>query len=329
MSDNLLSVKELKTYFYTSRGVIKAVDDVNIEVGKNQAVGLVGESGSGKSVTARSIMGLVPNPPGRIVNGEIYFQGVDLLKLKEAQLRKYRGKDISIIFQDPISFLNPVMKIGDQLAEAIQAHQRKKPDREALEDILKLVGFSQDIRIWERYPHELSGGMCQRVLIAMALLSKPSLLIADEPTTALDVTIQVQILKLISNLRDELGMALLLITHDMGIMVEVCDYVYIMYAGKVMERGDVFSIFEKPSNPYTQGLLNTIPSIEKYQETLNTIKGTIPDLASLPPGCRFSPRCSKIRKICTQKEPPINTIDAGKKHYSFCWIGTKEYEQYA
>jgi len=326
ISGKFLSIRNLKTHFFTSHGVVTAVDDVSIEIDRSQMVGLVGESGCGKTITGRSILNLVPNPPGRIVGGQIIYEGVDLLKISIDQMRHYRGNKISMVFQDPLGYLNPVLKIGKQISEAITLHQGRKHVSRIMPDILELVGFPRSVRIWERYPHELSGGMRQRVLLAMALSCEPNLLIADEPTTALDVTIQAQILDLIKNICNEKKMALLLITHDFGIVAEICDYIYVMYAGKIVESADVFSLFEKPHHPYTQGLLDSVLSIEEYKENLKTIDGIVPNLISLPPGCRFAPRCKKARGICFQQDPPKVVVDPDGNHHSFCWIGRAEYK---
>jgi oligopeptide/dipeptide ABC transporter ATP-binding protein len=326
MPDPLLSVKDLTTHFFTSRGQVKAVDGVSLEIFPGEAVGLVGESGSGKSITAFSIMRLVPSPPGRILNGEVLFDGQNLLDLSIDEMRSYRGRELSMVFQDPMAYLNPVMKVGDQIAEAVRLHQGADRAKTVVPEILDLVGFPPASRIWERYPHELSGGMRQRVLLAIALSCRPKLLIADEPTTALDVTIQAQVLELIKKLRGEFDMALLLITHDLGIVADMCDRVYVMYAGRVIEHGDVFSIFERPSHPYTQGLLDAALTIDEYRDTLRTIEGTVPDLVSPPIGCRFAPRCPYAHEVCVDTYPRPVTIQKDPVHQSYCWIGQPEYE---
>lgn len=324
MNNFLLQIKELKTWFFTSRGTVKAVDGVNLEIAQGETVGLVGESGCGKSVLARSIPRLLQHP-GRIVSGKILYQGTDLVKLPEEKIRRYRGNEISMIFQDPLGYLNPVMKVGDQIAESLRLFRKKENPQTLIPELFELVGFARSARIWERYPHELSGGMRQRVMIALAISCQPHLLIADEPTTALDVTIQAQVLNLLKQLCQELNMSMLLITHDLGIVADVCDRVYVMYAGRIVESADVFSIYENPSHPYTQGLLNASLSIEEFRDTLTTIEGTVPDPISLPEGCRFAPRCSQSRSICSREDPPCININEALQHRSFCWIGMPQY----
>lgn len=317
----LLKIQNLKTHFYTSDGVVRAVDDVSWELGEREVIGLVGESGCGKSVTALSILRLIPDPPGKIVDGEILFKGKNLLSLSLEDLRKIRGNDISMIFQEPMTSLNPVFTIGAQIAEAIQLHQ-KLNKKEALEkaiEMLKLVGIpSPETRVKE-YPHELSGGMKQRAMIAMALSCNPKILIADEPTTALDVTIQAQILDLMLKLKDEFDAAIVLITHDLGVIAETAQKVVVMYAGKVMEQANVNKIFENPLNPYTQGLLNSLPKIDTaHKQKLNTIPGIVPSLYDLPEGCKFSPRCGQVMDVCQQSEPELIEVNDG--HWSRCWL---------
>jgi len=324
MNNFLLEIKELKTWFFTSRGIVKAVDGVNLDIKPGEIVGLVGESGCGKSVLARSIPRLLQYP-GRIVSGKILYQGIDLTKLSNEKIRHYRGNEIAMIFQDPLGYLNPVIKVGEQIAEGLRLFRKNENPQTLVYDILELVGFPRSTRLWERYPHELSGGMRQRVMIALAISCQPRLLIADEPTTALDVTIQAQILNLLKRLCQELNMAMLLITHDLGIVAEVCDRVYVMYAGRIVESADVFSIFKNPFHPYTQGLLNASLSIEEFRDTLITIEGAVPDPISLPIGCRFAPRCSQSRSICTREDPPCITINEASQHQSFCWISMPQY----
>lgn len=322
MSEPLLNVQGLKTYYFTSIGVVKAVDGVNLTVNKGELVGLVGESGCGKSCTALSIMRLVPIP-GRIVGGNIIYKGRNLVKLREDEMRHIRGKEISIVFQDPSTFLNPLIKIGDQILENIFLHEWISPEqaKKRVIEVLNMVGMPNPERIVKFYPHELSGGMRQRAMIAMAIASNPSLLIADEPTTALDVTIQAQILELIKSLKEKLGLSILLITHDLGIVAELCDVVYVMYAGRIVESADVLTLFEKPKHPYTKGLLDSTLSIEEFKEIVSTIEGSVPNLINPPPGCRFHPRCKKAIDICEKKIPP--EIEIEPKHKVSCWLYVK------
>jgi oligopeptide/dipeptide ABC transporter ATP-binding protein len=316
-------VSGLKTYFYTSDGVVKAVDGVTFSVGKGESVGLVGESGCGKSCTALSIMRLIPIP-GKTIDGSVKLQNRDLLTVTEREIRDIRGKVISMIFQDPFTYLNPLMKVGDQIAEAILVHEQLPAQRvtNRVYDHLERVGMPSPQNVARLYPYELSGGMRQRVCIAMALATQPTLLIADEPTTALDVTIQAQILDLINRLREEMGISLLLITHDLGIIAETCDTVVVMYAGQTIERAEVYQLFEKPKHPYTIGLLNSTLSIEEFKETLTTIGGTVPSLIDPPSGCRFHPRCEHAMPICTQEQPLPVEVDAG--HIVACWLHRKD-----
>lgn len=322
--NKLLQVNNLKTCFYTSDGIVKAVDDVSWEVDEGEVIGIVGESGCGKSVSALAILRLVPEPPGKIVGGEILFKGQNLLMLSIKEMQKIRGNEISMIFQEPMTSLNPVFTIGDQIAETIQLHQKVKK-REALEkaiEMLNLVGMpSPDKRVNE-YPHELSGGMKQRAMIAMALSCNPQVLIADEPTTALDVTIQAQILDLMLKMKQEFRAAIVLITHDLGIIAETAQKVVVMYAGKVMEQADVIEIFDNPGHPYTQGLLNSLPKLNSvHKQKLSTIPGIVPGLYDLPVGCKFSPRCNHVMDICPQSEPDL--IELSKRHISRCWLHQK------
>ena len=313
MMENLLSVINLKTYFYTSMGIVKAVDDVDLRIDNGRSVGLVGESGCGKTMTALSIMRLVPRP-GRIISGKILFKDRNLLDLGEKEMRDIRGKQISMVFQDPMTYLNPVMKVKDQIAEVILLHQseskRKAKEKKVIE-VLKKVRIPSPSKVAEYYPHQLSGGMRQRILIAMALSCNPALLIADEPTTALDVTVQAQVLNLIKDLKKETGISLLLITHDLGIVADICDEVNVMYAGKIVEHADVFKLYENPLHPYTQGLLSSALSIDEFKETLTTIEGSVPDLINPPQGCRFNPRCKLARDNCRQKVPLPIEIELG------------------
>lgn len=324
MSEKLVDIRNLRTHFYTEDGVVPAVDGVSLYVRRGETLGVVGESGCGKSVTSLSVMRLIPNPPGKIVEGEIFFEGQDLLKLSESQMRKIRGNDISMIFQEPMTSLNPVYTIGDQISEAIQLHQGlnyKEATAKAVE-MLRLVGIPLPERRVKEYPHQLSGGMRQRVMIAMALSCNPKLLIADEPTTALDVTIQAQILELMKKLKKELGMAIMLITHDLGVVAEMAERVVVMYGGKVVEEGDVFSIYKTPLHPYTEGLLRSIPRLDTDTEAkLHVIEGVVPNPLHLPVGCRFHPRCPYVIDKCKESQPPLEQVAPGR--LVACFIATE------
>jgi peptide/nickel transport system ATP-binding protein len=324
MADRLLDVKNLKTYFFTDEGVVRAVDGVDLYIDKGETLGVVGESGCGKSVTALSIMKLIPQPPGRIVEGEINYNGTNLVTLAPNRMRKIRGKEISMIFQEPMTSLNPVFTVGEQIAEAIRLHEGLGR-REAMAktvDMLKLVHIPNAERRVKEYPHQLSGGMRQRIMIAMALSCNPNLLIADEPTTALDVTIQAQILDLLNELKSKLRMAVLLITHDMGVIAETAQRVVVMYAAKVAEEAPVGDLFKEPLHPYTQGLLRSIPRIDLAATTrqrLETIPGTVPTLrGDIAPGCRFAPRCPFVKSVCTEKDPVLKEVKPG--HKVSCWL---------
>ena len=314
--DNILEVKNLQTTFFTEDGEVKAVDDVSFSVRPGQTLGLVGESGCGKSVTSLSIMRLIPNPPGRVTRGEILYKGRDLLKLSADEMRKIRGNEISMIFQEPMTSLNPVFTIGNQIEEAVTLHNdlSRKAARDKAIEMLQLVGIPSPQKRIDDYPHQLSGGMRQRVMIAMALSCNPHILIADEPTTALDVTIQAQILDLLRDLQEKVGMALILITHDLGVVAEVADEVCVMYAGRVAEQGSVREIFKNPKHPYTRGLLNSIPTLAKdptgkvKKKRLETIPGIVPNLLQLPKGCRFQERCQYVIDSCRGVEPDLRTI---------------------
>ena len=311
-SQPLLEVKGLKTFFYTEDGVVQAVNGVDFAIHPGQVMGLVGESGSGKSVTSLSIMRLIGGS-GKIVEGEILFDGKDLAKMAENELLTLRGNQMSMIFQQPTSCLNPVFRVGDQIAESIMVHQ-KMERQEAMRqvyDLLRKVGISDPERRAKAFPHEISGGQAQRVMIAMALSCQPKLLIADEPTTALDVTIQAQILDLMRNLRKDFDTAILLITHDMGVVAEMCDSVAVMYAGQIVEYTDVHTLFEKPLHPYTEGLLAAIPVLGIVQNELAVIPGSVPDLIHLPPGCKFAPRCPYVKEMCTREVPELVQIEEG------------------
>lgn len=323
--EKVLEVKNLVTKFKTDGGVITAVDGISFSVEKGRTLGIVGESGCGKSVTSLSVMRLIPNPPGEIASGEILFNGLDLLKLPISEMRKIRGNKISMIFQEPMTSLNPVFTIGDQIREAILLHQQvsKSQANEKVVEMLKLVGIPSPEKRAEDYPHQLSGGMRQRVMIAMALSCNPAVLIADEPTTALDVTIQAQILDLMKKLSKELGMAMMLITHDLGVIAETADDVIVMYAGKVVEQGPVKEIFSNPKHPYTRGLLSSIPTFVatslnegKVRPRLETIPGIVPSLLELPKGCRFQTRCPFATEECKAAEPALRSI--GPSHDIAC-----------
>lgn len=314
--DKILEVKGLRTSFFTEEGEVKAVDDVSFNVYKGKTIGIVGESGCGKSVTSLSIMRLIPNPPGRVVGGEILYKGKNLLNLTMDEMRAIRGNEISMIFQEPMTSLNPVFTVGNQIREAIALHQdlSKSEIHNKAVEMLKLVGIPSPEKRIEDYPHQLSGGMRQRVMIAMALSCNPNILIADEPTTALDVTIQAQILDLLKDLQQKVGMALILITHDLGVIAEVADEVVVMYAGRVVEQGTVQEIFASPKMPYTRGLLNSIPTLSKdptgkvKKKRLETIPGIVPNLLHLPQGCRFQERCTYVIGACREKEPDLRVI---------------------
>jgi oligopeptide/dipeptide ABC transporter ATP-binding protein len=320
MTDNILEINTLSTHFFTRAGVVKAVDNVSFAVPRGSTLALVGESGSGKSVTSLSILRLVP-PPGEIVGGEIVFNGRDLRKLDSEAMRKLRGRDIAMIFQDPMSSLNPVFTVGDQIAEAIQLHKslsRKQAWAGAVE-MMERVKIPDAARRATDYPHQLSGGMRQRVMIAMALSCNPALLIADEPTTALDVTIQAEILELLRGLKDDFDLSMLLITHDLGVVAETADRVAVMYAGRIVENAPARAIFHNPKHPYTEGLLHSVPRLTEEGlkvRRLATIEGTVPSLLDLPVGCKFAPRCSYVTDECRQSEPALLAVDA--EHASRC-----------
>ena len=316
----LLVVKNLKTHFFTHEGTVKAVDGISFSLNKGETLGLVGESGCGKSVSSLSIMRLIPDPPGKIVDGEIWFEGKNLLKLNLKKMRDIRGKKISMIFQEPMTSLDPVFTIGSEIMETIQLHQglKKEQARKRAINILKIVGIPDpEVRI-NNYPHQLSGGMRQRAMIAMALSCNPKLLIADEPTTALDVTIQAQILRLINNLKKEFGTSILLITHDLGVIAEMCEYVAVMYAGHIVEYTDVNTLFSNPLHPYTLGLNKSIPRMDTEVERLDTIKGLVPNLLDLPSGCPFYPRCDYRLKKCLQEMPEL--IEVENRHLVKCHL---------
>ena len=320
-AERILEVNDLKTYFGTDDGVVKAVDGVSFHINRGETLAVVGESGSGKSVTSLSIMRLIATPPGRIAGGEMLFEGQDLVKKSESEMRKIRGNDISMIFQEPMTSLNPVYTVGDQIAEAIQLHQKKNRSQamKLAAEMLDLVGIPEPGKRVHNYPHQMSGGMRQRVMIAMALSCGPKLLIADEPTTALDVTIQAQILDLMRQLQREIGMSILFITHDLGVVAEIADRVVVMYAGRAVEEGDVREIFAKPQMPYTLGLMNSIPRVDRaalHQDRLAAIPGNVPNPLYLPPGCAFHPRCAFVQDKCKEAIPPLE--DTGGGHMVRC-----------
>lgn len=318
MADTLLEVKNLKTYFYTDEGVVPSVDDVSFSIGYGETLGIVGESGCGKSVTSLSIMDLVPSPPGKIVDGEILLKGRDLRKLSEAEMRKIRGNEVAMVFQEPMTSLNPVFTIGSQIIEALMLHKHlsKKEARDKAIEMLKLVKIPMPEKRVKEYPHQLSGGMRQRVMIAMALCCDPQLLICDEPTTALDVTIQAQVLDLIGELKKKLNTSIMMITHNLGVISEIADNAMVMYAGKVIEYGSVRQLFKNPLHPYTNGLMNAIPRIESEKEELYMIKGTVPSLRNRPKGCLFHPRCEYAKEICRACMPTFVERDGHKVR---CW----------
>jgi peptide/nickel transport system ATP-binding protein/oligopeptide transport system ATP-binding protein len=319
-NNNLVEIKNLCTYFYVKGFTAKAVDNVSLSIPAGQTLGLVGESGCGKSVTAHSIIRLIPEPPGKIENGQIFFDGQDLLKFSKAQMRKIRGNRISMIFQEPMTSLNPAFPVGDQVGEVIRLHQKlsRKDTRQRVVEMFQLVGIPAAEQRLDDYPHQMSGGMRQRVMIAMALACNPQMMIADEPTTALDVTIQAQILDLMNKLKDETGAAILFITHDLGVIAEMAQNVAVMYAGRVMEYTDVKTIFNDPRNPYTVGLLESIPVLgrENQQTRLKTISGVVPSLFNLPSGCLFSDRCPDVFGDCHTVRPEMYPL--GNNHFVRC-----------
>ncbi len=321
MSEKLLQVKEIRTEFFSSKkSSVTAVDGVSFDINKGEIVGLVGESGCGKSVTSLSILQLLKDTSGKVTNGEVLFNGEDLLKMSTKEIRKLRGNKLSMIFQEPMSSLNPAMKIEKQLLEGIKLHTDldKVKAREKAVEILTQVGIPDPNRVLKNYPHQLSGGMSQRVMIAMAMCCEPQLLIADEPTTALDVTIQAQILDLMRKIQQEKGMGILLITHDLGVVAEICTRVVVMYAGKVVEEAPVRDIFNNPQHPYTRGLIASVPKLGSGVKVLPSIPGSVPDLTAMPSGCRFAPRCQYATEKCVAEEPPLRQINPSQK--SRCWL---------
>ena len=324
---SLLEIKQLTSAFLFEGKPVPVVTDVSITVEEGEILGLVGESGSGKSVTAKNVMRLLPTPPASVLSGEILFKGRDILKLSEKEMRSVRGNEISMIFQEPMTSLNPVYTCGNQIMEAVMLHQHvdKKTARAKAEEMLKLVGMSMPEERLKNYPHELSGGMRQRVLIAMALCSNPSLLIADEPITALDPTIQAQILELIGELQKKLGMSVLYITHDLGVVAELCHRVVVMYAGMVMEVAQTEDLFSKPAHPYTQGLMKAMPRMNRGGERLNSIEGVVPHITEMPKGCHFHPRCPYATELCRQSCPPMT--DLGNGHQVRCHLADRGREE--
>jgi len=323
-SDTIFQIRGLKTQFFTSKGIVPAVDGVDITVKKGEAVGLVGESGCGKSMTAMSVMQLLKYP-GRVVEGEILLDGEDLLKKTKQEMDDIRGNRVSMIFQEPMTSLNPVYTIGAQVSEAILTHEKNVSKEEAKRrtiDIFRKVGIPEPEKRYSVFPHQLSGGLRQRVMIGMAMVCNPQLMIADEPTTALDVTIEAQILYLMNQLQKEQGTAIVMITHNLGVVAESCDYVYVMYAGKIMEEAPVRELFKNPMHPYTYGLMNSIPKMTESKEHLYTIRGLVPNLLHLPQGCRFCPRCDKAMKICTMYQPDMYETSDG--HKVRCFLYNKE-----
>ncbi len=324
----LLSVKNLKTYFQTEDGIVKAVDGVSFELKRGETLGIVGESGSGKSVTSLSIMRLIPEPPGKIVDGEIWFDSKNILELSAEEVRKIRGKRIAMIFQDPMTSLNPFLRISTQLMEVTQLHlgHSKKEAYQHAVKMLKMVGIPDAESRVNGYPHEFSGGMRQRVMIAMALSCDPELLIADEPTTALDVTIQAQILDLIKDLKERLGTSVILITHDLGVVAGMTDRIIVMYAGKIFEQAPTEELFKAPANPYTKGLLRSVPDpAHEESKPLYQIPGLPPDVAHLPPGCPFAERCERAKDICRSEFPPF--VQVAENHWSLCHFAEEVYAE--
>lgn len=324
MGEYLVDVKNERLSFFTPAGEVKALNDVSIRLKEGEVLGIVGESGSGKSVTAYSLMGLTAHP-GKLLGGELHFNGHQVEKMTEKEIRKFRGNEISIIFQDPMTSLNPVYTIGNQITEVIRLHtdKTKQQAKERARELLELVGINEPEKRLKQYPHELSGGMRQRVMIAIALACEPKLLIADEPTTALDVTIQAQILELMMELKDKLGMAIIMITHDLGVVASMCERIAVMYAGRIIEYGTTDDIFYHPKHEYTKGLIHSIPRLDtKEHERLVPIEGTPVDMLNPPAGCPFAPRCDAAMRICLREMPPVTTF--GDVHYTQCWLNQKE-----
>lgn len=324
MSEPVLQVKGLKTYYYTEEGVVPAVDGLDFEVEPGETFAIVGESGCGKSVTSLSILRLIPSPPGKIIDGEIIYHGQDLVKKSEREMRSIRGNDISMIFQEPMTSLNPVFTVGQQIGESFRFHQQmgKAEMLKKSIEMLRLVGIPEPEHVINDYPNQLSGGMRQRVMIAMALACNPKILIADEPTTALDVTIQAQILDLMRDLQKKMGMAIIMITHDLGVVAQMCDEVIVMYAGSICEQGTADEIFYNPRHEYTKGLMRSIPTAENNGQRLEPITGTPIDLLNMPKGCPFAPRCEAAMKICLREKPVRMLIN--DDHMATCWMNVKK-----
>ena len=316
----LLEVRDLRTHFFVRRGTVKAVDGVSFTLNRGETLGLVGESGCGKSITCLSILRVVPQPAGRIVDGEVIFDGRDLLKLSDEEMRQVRGRQIAMILQDPMTSLNPVFTIGDQVGEAITTHQKLPGSavRERVQDLIRMVKISSpDVRAGQ-FPHQMSGGIRQRLVGALSLANDPRLIIADEPTTSLDVTIQAQYLRLLNELQEETGASIIFVTHDFGIVAKMCHKVAVMYAGKIVEAGPVREIFNDPSHPYTQALLNSVPKMEEKVDRLHSIQGQPPSLLDLPEGCTFAPRCPHVMNVCWKEYPATATV--GREHTANCWL---------
>ena len=318
---DLLDIRNLSVAFDTDSGKVYAVNDLSLKIGRKETLGLVGETGAGKTTTALAVMKLIQSPPGKITSGEIILEGQDLMTVPEKDMFNIRGNKISMIFQDPMTSLNPVMTVGEQISEVIELHQKLSKDelRKKTEEMLEVVGIRKE-RIND-YPHQFSGGMKQRVVIAMALACNPELIIADEPTTALDVTIQAQVLELMKNLKEKYDTSMILITHDLGVVAEICDYVSVIYAGSIVEYASVKDMYETPGHPYTKGLFNSIPSLDEDVESLTTIKGNPPDPSALPSGCRFHPRCDKCMEICKHTNPELQEVSPG--HFIACHLFKK------
>ncbi len=328
MAEAMLHIENLRTHFFIPEGVVRAVDGVSLDIPRGKTLGVLGESGCGKSVTALSIMRLIPDPPGRIVSGSIFFEENNILQLSPSRMREIRGNQISMIFQEPMTSLNPVYTVGDQIAETFVTHQglNQKEAMDRAAEMLRIVGIPSPAKRVYEYPHQLSGGMRQRAMIAMAMACRPKLLIADEPTTALDVTIQAQILDLMLALQDELGMAIMIITHDLGVIAEVSDQVVVMYAGEVVEYSPIDTLFTDPRHPYTIGLIASIPVLgakfKRGKQPLREISGLVPSLIRLPPGCLFAPRCEKVMRRCSRERPPLFILSSN--HGAKCWLVEKE-----
>ena len=321
----LLNIEDLSVEFTVNKSVVKAVNHLSLEINHGECVGLVGETGAGKTTTALAVMGLVPDPPGKVVSGSIQFEGEDLLKVSAKKMRGIRGSSISMIFQDPMTSLNPILRVGDQIMETILLHEKISHAEATVkaQKMLEMVGIPAER--YDEYPHQFSGGMKQRVMIACALVCNPKLLIADEPTTALDVTIQAQVLELMKKLKIELDTAMLLITHDLGVVMDVCDKVNVMYAGNIVEWGTVDQVFDTPSHPYTQGLFKSIPDLDIETDRLEPIPGMMPDPSNLPQGCAFAPRCSRCMEICKQQRPQPSELESG--HFVSCFLFGDQTEQ--